>query len=185
MTARILYFGVFLVLFFARPGLASPGPMHFELSLGGYALQMSYQEATAIRPFDRLEYREASPRHYATTVGHVHRVLIGDVAFSFNVEFRNDRIFKIIGRFPPEHYAPLKSSLTNQLGEGRSRTLEVQHYTGMVYQAFDCLWTFPASRVSLSATEINRDYATLAIIPDRQALDAARQEIRRASGAGD
>jgi len=153
-----------LLLVFCFPAFADPEHIiQFDLSLGGYQLGMSYDEATLVRPFAFIEDLAPRPGIPEIKAGYVNQVYIDDIEFRFKVELVNDQVYKVIGRLAPADLDKLRQSLNLALGQSEADTRVVTTKTGEEYHLYHDRWQFPDASLDLIGSELNTDFATLAL----------------------
>ena len=153
-----------LLLVFCSTALADlEHIIHFKLSLGGYQLGMSYDEATLIRPFAFIE--DLAPRAGIPEIkaGYVSQVFIDDIEFRFKVELVEGQVHKVIGRLAPTDLDKLRLALNQALGQSEADTKLFTSSAGEEYHLYHDRWQFPAAALDLIGSELNADYATLAL----------------------
>lgn len=152
--------------------------LHYDLSLGGYQLGMSYQDAVMVRPFVSIGTHDSDgPILPDITWGVVDQVFVDGVEFRFKVEFIDDRAYKIIGRFPPSQLKELRERLVATLGEGESKTKVLNSETGIESLMVHELWSFPNSRIDLVGVETKTDFATLSLLATDRAVEERREKF--------
>jgi hypothetical protein len=170
-----------MFIFAGSPALAGPDDiLHFALSLGGYQLEMNYEEAMLVRPFDRLETYPADHASPMVTAGLIDQVYIDGIAFRFRVEFIDEKVAKIIGRFSPAAIPSLRQALFKAIGEGESKSKLSTSNAGVEFQIVHDHWEFPEARLDLIGSELNTDFATLAMISENQAAKARQAKFHAA-----
>jgi hypothetical protein len=166
-----------LLIFAGFPALADTGDvLHFDLSLAGYQLEMNSGDAMLVRPFDRMETYQAYQEGPLITAGLVDQVYLDSLEFNFRVEFIDEKIFKIIGRFSPAEITSLRETLFKTIGEGESKSKLTISNAGVEYQIIHDQWEFPEARLDLIGSELNTDFATLAL--SSESLAAKKRQAR-------
>jgi hypothetical protein len=166
-----------LLICAGSPAQADPDDiLHYALSLGGYRLEMNYEDAMLVRPFDRLETYQANFEGILITAGSVDQVYIDGIEFRFKVEFIDEKIFKIIGRFSPAAILPLREALCKAIGEGESESKMTTSNAGVEFLIVHDHWAFPEASLDLIGSELNTDFATLALTSKNK---AAKERMAR------
>lgn len=159
-----------LLIFVGEPCAASKDLMFFDLSLAGYRLGMTYDEATLVRPFDIVAGTSA-PRaggvHYTASVDHL---FVDDVQMNMEVLFVGGTIVKIIGKFTPSAFEGVVQRLHLALGssENKSRVIKDKKDTERHQVIFR--WDFPNAQVhliSLSSTS-DAEFAAVSLVAKKQ-----------------
>lgn len=156
-----------LSLLFCPAVRAEENPLiHFDLTLAGYRLGMTMDDASAIRP---LQFRQAALTNLATAEeasfeAFVDHVYIGSIAFNLWLRFKGDRIQKVVGRFAPEHLMELARTLSLILGPGDDKTRVIVNHAGKETRQTIYLWEYPTARVHLVGIAGNDRYATIGLV---------------------
>lgn len=159
---------VVVVLLLVPAGVAAAESFaRFDLSLAGYHLGMTYDEATAVRPFHYLKDSSdlyGSGQHLS---GYVDGLSIDDVSMNIEVTFSDERVTKVLARFQTSQLEEMIARFQSTFGETKndSRTIsmpngEERHQT--IYR-----WRFPAAEVLLVGVASNADYATACLLDKR------------------
>jgi len=163
MFKAFISIGLWLSLFCSTAFADPEHIIHFDLSLGGYQLGMSYDEATLVRPFAIIEDLAPRPNIPEIKAGYVNQVYIDDIEFRFKVELVEDQVHKVIGRLAPADLDKLRQSLNQTLGQSEADAKVFTSSTGEEYHLYHDHWQFPDASLDLIGSELNTDYATLAL----------------------
>lgn len=155
--------------------------IHFQLSMGGYQLGMSYDEATLVRPFAFIE--DLAPRRGIPEIkaGYVNQVYIEDIEFRFKVELVEEQVHKVIGRLAPKDLDKLRQALIRALGQSEADTKLMTSSAGEDYHLYHDRWQFPDASLDLIGSELNADFATLALTATGRQDREQQTERSRAS----
>jgi len=153
----------FFFLYFSQIAQAK-GLSTFELSLGGYKLGMSYDEATAIRPFFRLEHYRPHLTQKMITAGYVDSFYIEDIEYRFKIEFVDEKVVKILCRFSPAHIESVMESLIDELGQGQDKTKIISNISGGEQLIYNTQWNFPNAKINLIGFYMNTDFSTVSLV---------------------
>ncbi|MEJ2199556.1 MAG: hypothetical protein P8X63_00855 [Desulfuromonadaceae bacterium] len=142
------------------PACGGDAPMAvYELKLFNYQLGMSYDEAISVRAFHYTRYEEEN-----VAVGIVNGAYIEEVEFNTAAYFSGDRLFKIIGRFDPDHFEQVEKSLVRALGRGNASPKAFHSVNGTKVTGIHHKWVFPGAEIHLLSYSNNTDFATLSMI---------------------
>ncbi|PNU21416.1 hypothetical protein C2E25_02345 [Geothermobacter hydrogeniphilus] len=133
----------------------------FNLSLFGYRIGMSFDEASAVRPFARIEDRPGQKGEYC---GIIDDLWIDDVEIRLQVWFVDDRIYKVVGKFSPALVEDLVSRLRSVLGKGDDESILLQPPDGGQISNRVQKWRFPGMWVVLIGSSVNTRFATLSLV---------------------
>ncbi|WP_432821750.1 hypothetical protein [Trichloromonas sp.] len=159
MSIRVLTFSLLLLLT-VTTGFAEEAPLAvYQLKIFDYQLGMSYDEAISARAFHYTVYPEEN-----RAIGIINSAYIEDVEFSTSVYFHDDRVFKIIGRFDPQHFDEVTQSLVKAIGAGEnlSKTFNALNGTRIAQQLYQ--WHYPGARIYLISSSNNVEFATLSMM---------------------
>jgi len=179
---KALLLSCLLLVSVSAPALAEPEDViRFDLSLGGYRLGMNYEEAVLVRPFARVGNRRTYPTSPEVTIGFVGQLLVDGTEFSFRVEFIDEKVFKIIGRFPPAELERLEETLLEALGDGELDIKTIVNSAGTETRIRHDRWKFPGASLDLIGTTANTDYATLSLAARGRAAEQRHAQSREAA----
>jgi len=133
----------------------------FNLALFGYRIGMSFDEASAVRPFARIEDNPQRPGEYC---GIIDDLWIDDVEIRLQVWFVDDRVYKVVGKFSPALVEELVSRLRPVLGKGDDESILLQPPTGGQISNRVQKWRFPGMWVVLVGSSVNTRFATLSLV---------------------
>lgn len=145
---------------------------HYELSLFGYHIGMSYDEATAIRPFHRIEYSPAGSAS-SDPVGVIENLHLAGIDLTLLVYFLEDRVHKVLGRFPPQELERMLALFRAAFGPGEDRSRILERIDGSQAALDSYLWQFPGVSLNLVRAVGNNRYATASMhVPSEIAYGA-------------
>lgn len=136
----------------------------YELSFCGYRVGMSYDEAEAVRPIQRVDFETTNEPGQPLLVGYVDNLQVEEFDLRFKLHFNNERLFKVIARLPLAQFEALQQSLLIAYGkpEDRSRTFEA--YDGSIRRNTAYCWDFPGAQIFLLQASINTEFATASLL---------------------
>lgn len=160
---------LFLVILFAislNVSSASDDLARFDLSIAGYSLGMTYDEASEVRPFEYAKEIESEVDITSEMfAGCAKKVFVDNFEVDLCAYFVEGRIHKVIVRLPPpraeEVYEFLKEAYGN--AEDNSRVVLMPGGGEMKQTLYS--WIFPEAKVDLMEISTNTEYATLALMP--------------------
>jgi len=153
----------FFFLYFSQIAQAK-GLSKFDLSLGEYKLGMSYDDATAIRHFFRLEHYRSHLTQKIITIGYIDSFYIEDIEYRFRIEFVDEKVVKILCRFSPAHIESVMDSLIDELGQGQDKTKIISNISGGEKLIYNTQWNFPNAKINLIGFDMNTDFATVSLV---------------------
>lgn len=147
--------------------------VNFDLTLAGYRIGMSVDEAAAIRPFHYQQPFTTSlatehNTHFDAFVDHVY---LEDIALKLWIHFKNDRIQKVVARFAPDRLADVTRIFHQALGPGEDKSRVHVSDAGKESRQTIYLWDFPAAKMHLIALSDNDSHATAGLVAKSVAED--------------
>ncbi|ORJ59866.1 hypothetical protein [Geothermobacter hydrogeniphilus] len=133
----------------------------FNLALFGYRIGMSFDEASAVRPFARIEDNPQRPGEFCGIIDHL---WVDDIEVGLQVCFVDDRIYKVVGKFSPALVEDLVSRLRPVLGKGADESVLLQPPNGGQISNRVQKWRFPGMWVVLIGSSVNTRFATLSLV---------------------
>lgn len=169
---------LFLVFILTKPAHTQPEEVaDFQLSLFGYRLGMSYEEAASVRPFHRVENVSATNGKGSVFRGQVDSLLVDGVEVQLTVDFRKDRIAKVVGHFPPAMLEDMSTRFRETFGEARDESKTLTGAEGEVIKLTNLEWNFPGADLNLVGNTANSRYATASLLTRTpQVVTQARAE---------
>jgi len=142
---------------------ASDEIVSYDLSLAGYRIGMSFDEAAAIRTLFYSQIPETASGRDVIVVASTDPVYIDAVELDVQVTFKNDAISKVFARFSPLEMEKMTQLFLQVLGrvEDKSRTIKTfqdEEVRQIIYS-----WEFPDAKMFLVATSSQGRYATIAL----------------------
>lgn len=160
MRVVFVLFSAILGLVFIQ-GTAVAGDLAaFDLSLFGYRIGMSFDQASEVRPFTRVE---DGPRFGGDTCGYIDHLWVEDIQFRLQVCFLENQVQKVIGRFSPALVEDLVARLKPVFGKGANESMLFQVPDGSQVSNRIQKWLFPGMQVVLVGTSRNTEFATLCL----------------------
>jgi hypothetical protein len=139
--------------------------IHFDLSLAGYSLGMTYDDALLERPL--MFIQDTGPDHLEVEGNYfdayAEQVYVEGIEMKLWVRFKNERLFKIIARFDPERSDDLAHIFNLTLGpnEDKSRSYRDRE-KNEIYQTV-YFWNYPTAKLYLIRNSDNKKYATVGL----------------------
>lgn len=138
--------------------------LFFDLTLAGYCIGMTYDEASTVRPFHSIEDVEVIGSNNQYSVGFVENVTIEDINADMGVYFRDGRIHKVVARFNPSDMGNMAQYFQNSLGRGEDKSRVITIDSGVEIREEIFRWEFPAAEINLIGISSNTDFATASMI---------------------
>lgn len=159
----LLCFAILLITVQSIAGEAdSKAIANYELSLFGYTLGMTHDEATEVRPFEYLKSADRSRLEQAY-YGMVDKVYIEELPISLQIFFAEEQLQKIVGRFRPEDIDLLLPIFQKAFGPGENRSKEVTRANGVLVKHTSYRWNFPGARIILFVTTAHDEFGTASL----------------------
>jgi len=133
----------------------------FELSLFGYRIGMSYDQAASVRPFVRVIDRGGETEEFCGLIDHL---WVDGVDVRVQTCFFQDRIHKVVGKFSPSLVEDLVARLQPLLGKGENRSMLLQTPDGGQVSNRIQKWRYPGMLVVLVGSSRNTEFATLSMV---------------------
>lgn len=154
-----------LLILIATPGVLA-AKCHkiacYDLSLFGYSLEMSIEDATGIRPFHRISegfYGEGS-----SAIGRIDTIFFEDLEFSIRVDFVAGHLRKVLGRFNPADFSELVEVMEAAYGPARDQSRTIDRPDGARVRQQILGWQFPDARLVLIGDVGNQGFGTIALL---------------------
>jgi hypothetical protein len=137
----------------------------YELSLAGYSLGMTYDEASMIRPFHTIKNppskaRSSSERFIAV----IDQVFISAVEMNVTVFFHDEKIEKVVVRFHPLFLEEVASQLLQAYGTGENRSKIYELKSGEERKQLSYQWDFPGAKITLVSMSTNSESAFVGLV---------------------
>ncbi|GEM_PF-4858396 len=152
------------LLFGGNAYAAEEDLVFFDLSLAGYSIGMTYDEATAVRPFHYVKNVSSPPAeepYYIATVEHIY---VDNVEMNLSVSFIDDKVKKIIGKFHPSALKDMTKRLQTALGPGENKSRVVAKKDGSENRQVIYRWDFPNAKLLLVGLSSNSDFALVSLV---------------------
>lgn len=144
---------------------ASPDEIVYsELSLAGYSIGMSYDEAVSVRPLFYAQNPKTTATDSSLFDAFTDSVYLDDVALDIRISFKNERVYKVVARFSRSALESLSNRFQDALGEAEDKSKTLETYDGKVVRQTAFFWEFPNAKMYLVSASYASDYATLALI---------------------
>lgn len=176
MHKRIFLFAIATVLVFSGNAYTAKDDLVFsDLSLAGYRIGMTYDEATAVRPFHYVgedSIYEGKP-YYRAKVEHTY---VDDVEMDLIVDFVDEKIQKVIGRFHPAALEDMIKRLHVGLGQGENRSRILLDKNGNDYRQVIYWWDFPDAKMHLVGLSSQREFVAVSLVAKREEIPKEQAE---------
>jgi hypothetical protein len=153
----------------------------FDLSLAGYRIGMTYDEATAVRPFHSMSDVESPYVGKTYSEARAEHIYVDDIEMDLWVYFIDDKIQKINGRFHPSAIEDMIGRLHIALGPGENKSREVIYKHGGKNRQVIYRWDFPTSKLFLIGLSSNSEYSTVSIVAKEEENQLEKAKGMRAS----
>jgi len=160
---------ILVVAILILPTLACSEPEDFvayDLSLAGYHLGMSVEEADALRPIQYSGHIGDNQILYAR----IEQVFIDDLQVDLGLKFRDRRLYMIIVKFWDESIEEVKNRLLTSFGEGEDQSKTFTNFEGVQIDQTVTRWTFPHANMSFVWTSSNKNVASLSLALKKGAI---------------
>lgn len=148
----------------------------FDLSLAGYCIGMTYDEATAVRPFHYTEDVVLPSEEAPYFIGVVENLSIDAVDVNLAVYFKEGRIQKIITRFHPAGLEQMIQSFKQTLGRGKDKSRTLVGKNGAEIKQSVYYWSFPSAEMHLIGLSSNTEFATASLVAKKTAQPETEAE---------
>lgn len=156
---------------------ASDEIVSFDLSLAGYRIGMSYDEAAAVRPLFYSQSPETTSGHDSVVIASTDPVYLDAVELDVRITFINDVLSKVIAKFSPSDMEDVTQLFQQVLGRAEDKSRTVKNYHGEEVRQNIFTWVFPDANMFLIGTSSQGRYATLALIAKRPLKNLTEDEL--------
>jgi len=156
---------------------ASDEIVSYDLSLAGYSIGMSYDEAAAVRPLFYSQSPEASSGHNSIVIASTDPVYMDDVELDVLITFINDAISKVIAKVSPSDMEDVTQLFQQELGRAEDKSRTVKNFQGEEVRQKIYSWTFPDANMFLIETSSQGRYATLALTAKKPLKNLSEDDI--------
>ncbi|MBE0500757.1 MAG: hypothetical protein IBX47_04875 [Desulfuromonadales bacterium] len=167
LTAALLFFS-------SGANAASENMVDFNLSLAGYHIGMTYDEAAAVRPFHYLQ-NSTSPGSSAFKA-FVEDLTLNDIEMNLRIDFDAGEITRIVARFPPDKMPEMLQFMQSAQGIGENRSKELSRYDDEEIHQTIYLWDYPQAKMHLISISSVTEFATASLITKKSATDIVTPE---------
>jgi hypothetical protein len=136
----------------------------FDLSLAGYRLGMSYDDAARLGAFRFEQPATENPVDNAKFYAVIDSVDVEGVDMNLRLSFRNDRVYKIVARISPGSLTDVLLRFQQTLGAGDDISKVFRTYDGREVQLNNYRWQFPNAARNLVESSCITDYATIGLV---------------------
>ncbi len=176
MYKKLLFFLSTTLFLFTGIAQAEPEDLiHYDLSLAGYRLGMTFDDAAAVRPFQLLQDKEDSA-NTLIIIAFIEHVYIDTIETNLWVQFRDGKAAKIIVQFAPDGIEEMLQHLQAALGPGRNKSRIVTNSNGAEIKQTICQWIFPYAKLHLVGISSNTEYATISLVKKKKDHRTAPEE---------
>jgi len=164
---KLLFALPIILLLSAQPSYADPEDFVFyDLSLAGYRLGMSFDDANALRPILETGYMKDG----SFLKSHIRQVYIDDIPVDLDLKFKDENLFMVVARVGVESIDDVRRRLTDSLGEGEDHSKVITNFEGVQVHQKVSKWTFPHAQMLFVWTSSNKGFATLSLLLKNDAL---------------
>ena len=165
MHKKILLLAITTFFLFAGNAYAAEEEIvFFDLSLAGYSIGMTYDEATAVRPFhyvgDIQSPRTGEP-YYKATVDHIY---VDEVEMALSLTFIDEKVQKIICKFHPSAVEEMVRRFYIALGPGENKSKVITNKRGIEIRQAVYRWDFPDAKMYLFGSSTNSKFALVGLV---------------------
>ena len=165
MHKNFLLLAITTFLLFASNAYAAKEDfVFFDLSLAGYRIGMTYDEAAAVRPFhyvgDLRTPRMGEP-YYTAGIDHIY---VDEVEMNLSVDFFDDKVQKIIGKFHPSEIDDMIRRFHIALGQSENKSRIITDKNGIEYRQAVYRWGFPNAKMYLVGISSNSEFAVVGLV---------------------
>jgi len=136
----------------------------YDLTLCGYRLGMSYDEAAAVRPIQRVAMTRLQPDGPEILQGFVDNTQVDDLELRFQLSFAEGRLYKVVARISPLQFDTLHQHFLAAYGKAADLSRELQGFDGSTRRQTTFRWDFPGARIFLLQSSANAEYATASLL---------------------
>jgi hypothetical protein len=156
---------LFLIFILTRPVHTKPEEVaDYRLSLLGYSLGMSYDEAVAVRTVSSLEDDQDVPGVLQTCRALVDGIQVGNVEVQAQLSFINDKLVKVVARFSPTRLEEMSRRFQAAFGAGEDRTRNATGSGGLTTRRTAFAWIFPDAQIHLIDADSDGEFATVSLM---------------------
>lgn len=148
-----------------------------DLSLAGYSIGMTYEQAARVRPFDYLENLESPQIDYRYYVAIINKVYLADEEMELTIYFQNDRLQKVLARFNPVSMDDMVAFFRQKIGPCENSSGTVNWPNGEEIQKYVYKWNFPKAKLVLAGFSTNPEFATASLIAEPGVLAGEMGEL--------
>jgi len=163
-TKNLLLAIITFLLFAGNTYAVEDDLVFFDLSLAGYSIGMTYDEATAVRPFhyvgDIQSPRMGEP-YYTATVDHIY---VDEVEMALSLDFTDEKVQKIICKFHPSAVEEMVRRFHIVLGPGENKSKVITNKRGSESRQAVYRWDFPNAKMILFGSSTNSKFALVSLV---------------------
>jgi hypothetical protein len=171
MSRKLLF--LLITTLFITTGVAQADPeeiVFYDLSLAGYRLGMSFDEAAEVRPFQYTQESRESTLDATVVDAFIDQVYLDGIETRLRLYFREGRASKIVVRFPPDEIDKMMHYFINALGACENRSRVLTNRSGAEIHQTVCQWIYPNAKLYLIKISSNAEFATISLIEKRRDL---------------
>lgn len=169
MSKKFLSLLIATLLFTTGAAQANPEEVVlYDLSLAGYRLGMSFDEAAEVRPFQYTQQGRESTLDTPVVEAFIDQVYIDGIETRLRLYFRDGTASKIIVRFSPDEMDEMMQRFLNALGACENRSRVLTNRSGAEVHQTVCQWMFPNAKLYLIKISSNAEYATISLIEKKR-----------------
>ena len=162
---KICLFAFLVLLFLPLNVYADDDEFLFcDLSLAGYRIGMTYEQAASVRPFDYVEDIEDHRRDYRYYVAVSNGVYLAGEELELWVYFKNDQLQKVLVKFNPVAIDDMVEFFKKTMGPCENKSRVVNRPTGEEVQQYIYKWDFPFAKMHLVGLSSETEFATASLV---------------------
>jgi hypothetical protein len=166
-TKNLLHAIAALFLFAGNTYSAEKDLVFFNLSLAGYCIGMTYEDASAIRPFHSVV--DVSPPNvepsYHAKIDHLY---VDDVEMDLTINFVAEKVQKVLGKIHPSSLESMLRRFNIALGPGENESRVIINENGTENRQAVYRWDFPNANMFLVGLSSNSNYAIVSLVAKKE-----------------
>lgn len=179
MAKNLLVLFIGILLFFPTTAQAAPEEIvSYQLSLAGYRLGMTYDEAVAVRPFLYMQNSEALLSRPEASIfeAFAENVYVDEIEMTVRISFVDDKISRIVARFSPEAMPEMLQRFQTALGPGKNKSKTFNRYDDEEIQHSVHLWDYPNAKMHMINISSVTKFATVSLITKKGSTAESTEE---------
>ncbi len=135
--------------------------VYFDLSLAGYRLGMTYDEAITVRQLYLVPNAITKTGSFDAVSDPIY---IENIEIDLRLSFKHGKIFKIIGRFSPDAIKEMVHCFQEALGPGENKSKVLNNFEGKEVRQTVHFWDYPDAKMHLVEVSTVIDFATVGLV---------------------